>query len=435
VTSTAAVLGSTLAGHAVTAAPPAFVTTLASASLAAAGAAPSLTILEIMAMSKIKFSIISALVVIGVVTPLVVHHNSESKLQEKEHILQQQQERMAKLTAENERLSGLLAQTKNARTPRLPAPPLRSASQASDNSDLSRTNLYSKLQGEQPKLTNEQVDAFVKDNHRSASSLLAAYRTTGSASWLEEAMEKYPNDPQVAFEAAFRKDLSAGERRQWLDAFKKSAPDNSLANYLSALDYFKAGQSDQGVQELITASARRRFDDYTLDRVQDDEEAYRAAGFSVAEAILIPSGQLLLPQLAELRDVSRNLLDLASSYQQAGDETSARAALQMAADLGQRFLNGPAGETEISKLVGLAIERNALAQMDPNTPYGGDGQTAKDRIEQIAQYRQTLKELNGQAESLFPTLSEQDWISYKDRWRIFGEEAALRWVVEKYGQK
>jgi hypothetical protein len=35
---------------------------------------------------------------------------------------------------------------------------------------------------------------------------------------------------------------------------------------------------------------------------------------------------------------------------------------------------------------------------------------------------------------LFPQLSEQDWISYKDRWRVFGEQAALRWIIQKYGQ-
>jgi hypothetical protein len=30
-------------------------------------------------------------------------------------------------------------------------------------------------------------------------------------------------------------------------------------------------------------------------------------------------------------------------------------------------------------------------------------------------------------------VSEQDWISYKDRWRSFGEMEALRWLTSKYG--
>ena len=33
------------------------------------------------------------------------------------------------------------------------------------------------------------------------------------------------------------------------------------------------------------------------------------------------------------------------------------------------------------------------------------------------------------------TMPEQDWIGYYNRFLIFGEEAAMRWVVSKYGQK
>ena len=38
-------------------------------------------------------------------------------------------------------------------------------------------------------------------------------------------------------------------------------------------------------------------------------------------------------------------------------------------------------------------------------------------------------------EALLPKMTEQDWISYKDRWRNFGEEAAGRWLINKYGEK
>jgi RNA polymerase sigma factor (sigma-70 family) len=219
VASTAALLGSTLASHGVIAAPPAFVTSLAGVSLAAGAAAGgSLTILEIMAMSKLKISIIGALVAVSVTTPLVIHHQSEMKLRGQEKTLQQQQEQLAKLAVENERLSGLLAQPKTASTLRLPAPVLK-ATRGQPDIDLSVTNLYAKLNGEQPKLASERVESYVKANHRNAPSLLAAYRTTGAAAWLEEAMQKYPDEPQVAFEAAFKKDGTPEDRRHWLDAF------------------------------------------------------------------------------------------------------------------------------------------------------------------------------------------------------------------------
>jgi len=192
-------------------------------------------------------------------------------------------------------------------------------------------------------------------------------------------MRKFPNDPQVAFEAAFKKDASSEERHQWLEALKKSDPENSLPDYLSALDYFKAGQTDQAVRELISASGKKQFHDYTLDRVQDDEEAYLAAGYSAAEAKTIPSSQLLLPQLQQLKSLGLTLADLAKSYQQSGDEASAQAALQMAANLGQRYKSTP-GETEVSWLVGMAVEGIALNAMNPNSPYGSDGQTVRESL-------------------------------------------------------
>src|SRR5207249_1096441 len=168
-----------------------------------------------------------------------------------------------------------------------------------------------------PRRTVEQVEPYLKANGRNAASLLAAYRTTGEPSLLAEAMEKYPNDPRVDFAAIHKEDSSPQERRRWLDAFKQSAPDNSLANYLSALDYFNSGQTDQAVQELSAASSKQQFQDYTMDSAQNSEEAYRAAGYSIAETKTIATTSLLLPQLAELTQLSQNIVDLAHSYQRA----------------------------------------------------------------------------------------------------------------------
>ena len=92
--------------------------------------------------------------------------------------------------------------------PRLPAPPMQVTAQpnAPPTEDLQSTNVYARFKDKAPKLTAEQVEAYLKANGRKASSLLAAYRTSGDPALLKEAMEKYPNDPQVAFEAVFAKD-------------------------------------------------------------------------------------------------------------------------------------------------------------------------------------------------------------------------------------
>jgi RNA polymerase sigma factor (sigma-70 family) len=433
-------LGTTLATEAVTAAPAGVAASISLATLASAatGTSTSLTVLKLMTtVTKVKLGVVGAIVAATVITPLALEHQARSMLREKEVLLQHHAEQLAFLAAENQRLSDQLATEKRQRTPRLPAPPMQ-ASAAPANSvtaDLQSTNLYDRLKDGSPKLTSEQAGAYLKANHRNAASLLAAFRTTGDPALLAEAMQKFPNDPQVAFEAAFRNDSSPEDRRQWLDALKRSDADNSFGNYLSALDFFKSGQTDQAIQELVAASAKTQFRDYTMARIQDDYEAYLSAGYPVPDAEAISSRGLLLPQLSQVKELGLDMIALAGSYRDSGDPTSAQTVLQMAASLGQRYGNTVAGETEVSRLVGMFVERAALNAMgDPNSPYV-NGQTVQERMNQLAEQRQAISGLNQQMEPLLPVMTDQDWMSYKERWKLFGEEAAARWVIGKYGQQ
>jgi hypothetical protein len=434
VTSTGSALALALSTKAVAAAPAAFAATLASASVAgaAAGSGGSITLLQLMTATKLKLGIVATLIATAATTLLLQQRSQDRGRRENEALRQQ----ISQLSADNEFLSNRLARAKSVLRPALPPPPVQFSAAVSEppSADLQPTNLYARVKDKESKLTAEQIRPYLEANRRNAASLLAAYRTTGDATLLQEAKQRFPNDPQVAFEAAFNRDATPDDRKQWLDAFKKSDPGNSFPNYLAARDLFKAGKTEQAVQELIAASAKTTFQDYTMERGQDDEEAYLAAGYSVAEAKTIPARQLLLPQLAELKGVNQHMVELAASYHQSGDETSAQAVLQMAAALGGRYSAGSAGEAEVSQLVGMWTERNALKAMDPNSPYG-DGLTVQQRIDQLEQQRGEIKQLNAQLEPILEKMSDQDWISYKDRWRTFGEEAAVRWVVAKYGEK
>jgi RNA polymerase sigma factor (sigma-70 family) len=397
--------------------------------------AAAATATKAIAMTTLQKSL--AIAAVAILTGTGIYEARQaSQWRAQAQMLQQQQvslaEQLTQLQGERDDALKRLADRPAKSWPRLPAPRLEAVG---TTAGMPSTNVIARMLkgGDAPKLTGQQVESYLKENQRNAASLLAAYRSTGDAALLQEAMQKFSGDPQVAFEAAFRKDVSAEERRQWLDALKLSAPQNAFADYLSAADHFKGGQSDQAVQDLIAASGKTQFQDYTLERVQDDEEAYRAAGYSVAEAKTIPATQLLLPQLAQMKELSENLGELAKSYRQASDESSAQAVLRMAASLGQRYSIISPGEPEISQLVGIAMERIALNGMDANSPYDGK-RTVKDRLEQLAQQSAEIRQLAQQTEALQSRMTEQDWISYKDRWRNFGEEAAGRWLINKYGQ-
>ena len=134
-----------------------------------------------------------------------------------------------------------------------------------------------------------------------------------------------------------------------------------------------------------------------------------------------------------LRQLGQDMVGLATGYQQSGDSTSAQAALQMTVNLGQR-VNAPDGPTAVGRLVGMNIESIAFNAMDPASPFGDAGQTVQDQMNQLAQQRTALMELGKQFSSVASTMSDQDWINYRDREWAFGQTVAQQWAISKYGQ-
>src|ERR1019366_6551868 len=114
-TLSAAALGTALATEAVTGAPAGLAGSVAGAALASAAAAGgmTLTLLKVMGMTKLKLGIISAIVVAGMATPLVLQHQAQIKLREDNQALRQQSDQVA---AENERLSHLAARANSSQT-------------------------------------------------------------------------------------------------------------------------------------------------------------------------------------------------------------------------------------------------------------------------------------------------------------------------------
>jgi hypothetical protein len=312
--------------------------------------------------------------------------------------------------------------------------------------DSQPTNLLARLLKDGGALTlrREQVEPYLQASHRSAESLLAAFRVTDDPALLREALEQHPTDPEVNFAAyfAFKNEMTPEERRQRLEAFKQSAPDNALASYLSAQDYFQSGQSDQAVQELVAALSNPRIRDYSGDFIQNLEEAYRAAGYSEGEAKAAAAYALPLPQLAELRRLGQNLGELSNLYRQAGDEASAQAALQMGVALGRQVTEPSGSNYLVHDLVGLGIERQILERMDPTNSYDTAGRTVQDRLNELAQRREDIRELQGAVDpdgrwdsltGVLQSLSEQDLISFFDRIKVTGELEALRWARTRLG--
>lgn len=301
------------------------------------------------------------------------------------------------------------------------------------------TNWLALMQtGETPRLTAEQAEAYVTANKRSAESLLAAYRTTRDRAYLREALEKFPNDPKVNFDGCIdalfysKDDYTTEERRTLLTRFEKTAPGNSLANYLAASDHFKSGESDKALEQFRNAATKSSLNDYSIEFIQNAEEAFRNAGYSEADAKGIASWNLPLPHLQQLRQAGVDLLELAGRFQQSGDEAQAREARQLALHLADMLQDGSQQKLFMNQLYGIAIERKVLESLDPNSAYDNSGRTVQQRIDELLQNKKNLSANVRPADNLLPVMTPADQAAYFDRIRIYGEVAAAKWAVDKY---
>jgi len=80
----------------------------------------------------------------------------------------------------------------------------------------------------------------------------------------------------------------------------------------------------------------------------------------------------------------------------------------------------------------MAVERMGLAAMDPSSAYG-DG-SVQDQLDQLTQRRNSIKELVKESAPFQEQMTSEDWLNYNQRTRSFGEENAIAWLLNKYGQ-
>jgi hypothetical protein len=280
------------------------------------------------------------------------------------------------------------------------------------------------------KLTPQQVEDYLARNNRTADTLLSAFLASQDPKYLQEAAERFPHDPRIQLKV-LTSQLFPESRRQWLERFKQSSPNNALPFYLSASDYLKQGKAAEGLQEFMTANSRKEYNDFSREYIQNLEEVCQASGLSSLLAKAAAMQAVGLDHLAPMRSLGREIRDYRKRYLDGGDDGSAELLANAGLQFGQHLSEGYGGMTLINQLVGIAIESTFLAELDPNTSYPAIGKTVQQRKEELAQRRQELKDLAKEATGILASGNEEDVNNYFSRFKISGEQAAMRWFREK----
>ena len=111
-------LSAAISVNAVQAAPAGLAATFTSASLAgaAAGTGATLSILKLMAMTKLQSAIVGAIFVGGVATTLLIQHQAQARLRQLDESARVQTDQLAQLRADNDRFARLAGEGGGARS-------------------------------------------------------------------------------------------------------------------------------------------------------------------------------------------------------------------------------------------------------------------------------------------------------------------------------
>ena len=287
-----------------------------------------------------------------------------------------------------------------------------------------------------PKLPREEVEKYLERNNRHAVSLLTAYRALSDTNYLLEAAANFPNDPRVLLSVLMH-DVFPAERRQWLERFKTSSPDNSLASYLSAWGYFRSEQTERAIDELLEATRKPAFNDFAIESRQEDEELNLAAGRTPLQSkIALHFGEELMAELAKLKWLCHDIVSLQKQYLAAGDAQSAERVAQIGLGLAHRLNSGDSAKFMINQLSGASLEALTLEPLNPNASFDFlGGKTPNDRMEELKQQREPLKAQARKFQDVYSNATEAELLDYYDRRKLYGDVEAMRWLLERRGAR
>lgn len=259
---------------------------------------------------------------------------------------------------------------------------------------MDRTNIFAALfepNAEVPLIPEDVVSRWIAAGRTNAADLLAMRQVNGDRKYLLQALTNHSTDPRVLMAALVLKDGPEAARSR-LDQLQRSAPNNPLADYLSAQNHLKNGRTAEAFADLAAAGRKTEFDDYSLDASLGAEELYLAAGYSPGEAKTFGTANTLYPHLAPLKDLARRLSELEGLYVAAGDLDSAVRLAAYGVQLGRQLSESGGGKPLIADLTAISILDLTLKPLPQDQRFDFLHGTPAEILAQQRQTRATLTE-------------------------------------------
>jgi hypothetical protein len=283
------------------------------------------------------------------------------------------------------------------------------------------------LNGDIAKLNAKQIEHYVESRGRDALSLIVASFLSGSADeWLEEAAERFPDDPRVAA-AMLIKRGSSPEASEWIARLKEHDPGNSLG-YLLAAKSALDGKDLNGALVELSALESTRLNDFRETLQSGFTDAYHSAGYRGMEAEWLGLWQVPVVT-GEMSRLSAGIADAMVAAQERGDRATAeslgRSGMKAAALVSGR------GDRDllINQLISVSMERKLLNQLHAFDFIPGDERLVVDRLSEMDKRIARIKSVIQSHTELLPTMTESELRQFTRRVQVEGELKAMEWLV------
>jgi hypothetical protein len=271
--------------------------------------------------------------------------------------------------------------------------------------------------------TRAQLEAYIEQEGRSAGSLIAGYMlATETVPWLEEAAERYPDDPRVS---AMMLMVARGRNEptdEWVRRMQENDPKNSLGWCSAALDTFKAGDVEGGLDALEDAASRGRPHMYPEEISRDVTKACQSAGFDPLYSETLGAALLPMGQLSVLMELAREM----KTDPEGEKGLAAESLLTLARHLKQPAERG----TLLEKLVASSMENTVASSIEWYEEMPGLNLSAAEYQENYKVERAAIRALVKENQRLLPSLSDTEMKQYLRRMQVEGEIKAMQWVVQ-----
>lgn len=278
----------------------------------------------------------------------------------------------------------------------------------------------------EPAADEATIDAYLERHQFSRESMLAAALMSEDPARLIAAARRYPDDPYFQL-LVIAGDALPEERREWLERFKASQPDNLLSSLFLGGDLLADGEVEAGLAELHVSANSEGHEDFSNEGGLVLEAALIELGHPPLEAKMRSNGAISSRHLQRIQQEMKHLRKLAD---EAGSPEEKTELASLGAKVGYRMHHGGTSANRITQLVGFAQQNVFSRMLDPDTAIAGIDKTPTQLREEFEAEKariisdSELSERTGE-------LTEQQVVHLIDRRRVFGDENANNWLREQ----